>query len=175
MDFKVTYLDAGLTSNYFESGNGDVGGSTASHQNGSSGGGGGGGGVGGGNGKVPKRYKAHLRDFLSSCRTKRSKAAAAAAGAAANAANAVVNDIYAAAVTAADTPPYVYPGHPGPPGHSAAGAPVGAGGYETPPSALTSYMTGQTGAAAAAALTTPYGSALYPVDNRYYYLSYQKL
>ena len=163
MDFKVTYLDAGLTSNYFESGNGDVGGSTASHQNGSSGGGGGG--AGGGNGKVPKRYKAHLRDFLSSCRTKRSKAAAAA-GAAANAANAVVNDIYAAAVTAADTPPYVYPGHPGPPGHSAV-APVGAGGYETPPSALTSYMTGQTGAAAAAALTTPYGSALYPVDNRY--------
>ena len=66
MDFKVTYLDAGLTSAYLDS---EVG-STSS-------GGGGGGGKGTTNGsvghsstsgtsnKVPKRYKSHLRDFLS--------------------------------------------------------------------------------------------------------------
>ena len=78
----------------------------------------------------------------------------------------VVNDIYAAAaagVTPADSASYVYPPAAGGPG--GAGGPAGVvppSGYETPPtSALTSYMTGQTGA-----IPSPYGSALYPVDNR---------
>ena len=61
MDFKVTYLDAGLTSAYFSDGeappsNGSTTPTTAVT-----------------NTKVPKRYKAHLRDFLSSCRGKRAK------------------------------------------------------------------------------------------------------
>ena len=70
MDFKVTYLDAGLTSAYFNEGetpnsNGSSTGNSVTSV----------GGTGTGNTatKVPKRYKAHLRDFLSSCRTKRSK------------------------------------------------------------------------------------------------------
>ena len=63
MDFKVTYLDAGLTSSYFSDGetppsNGSS--STPANAN-------------AGSAKVPKRYKAHLRDFLSSCRGKRAK------------------------------------------------------------------------------------------------------
>ena len=63
MDFKVTYLDAGLTSTYMS--DGDLGGS---------GGGGGGGGTANGSvghggssssNKLAKRHKTHLRDFLS--------------------------------------------------------------------------------------------------------------
>ena len=66
MDFKVTYLDAGLTSAYFNDGD-------TPNSNGSSVTSVGNSGNSGGATKVPKRYKAHLRDFLSSCRTKRSK------------------------------------------------------------------------------------------------------
>ena len=60
--------------------------------------------------------------------------------------------------------PYVYSAGAAAAAAAASGAapPPPPGGYETPPSALTSYMTGQTGA-----LPSPYGSALYPVDNRY--------
>lgn len=86
MDFKVTYLDSGLTSSYLNEGdltpstNGQSSSSIVT--------------------KVPKRYKTHLRDFLSSSRGKRkntnsnsSQSAAAAAAAAANANN-VAADIY---------------------------------------------------------------------------------
>ena len=64
MDFKVTYLDAGLTSTYFSDGetppsNGSSTPAAASGTTPAT--------------KVPKRYKAHLRDFLSSCRGKRAK------------------------------------------------------------------------------------------------------
>ena len=127
MDFKVTYLDAGLTSSYFsegDSGSGQPNGAVST--------------------KVPKRYKAHLRDFLSSCRTKRSKNSASQA-----AAN-VVNDIYAAATGASDPAsgvPYVYPPTTAPPAY---------GPGETPPL----YMQQNA--------ISPYGSALYPVDNRYF-------
>jgi aryl hydrocarbon receptor len=63
MDFKVTYLDAGLTSAYFSDGEAPPsnGSSTPAAANTTTG------------TKVPKRYKAHLRDFLSSCRGKRAK------------------------------------------------------------------------------------------------------
>ena len=57
MDFKVTYLDAGLTSSYFSDGETPPSNGSATPANAST-----------GNAKVPKRYKAHLRDFLSSCR-----------------------------------------------------------------------------------------------------------
>merc|ERR1712088_919933 len=54
--------------------------------------------------KVPKRYKAHLRDFLSSCRTKRSKSHNSSVSA---------SDIYAAvdpaAAAAASAPPSATP------------------------------------------------------------------
>ena len=62
MDFKVTYLDAGLTSSYFSDGETPPSNGSATPANAST-----------GNAKVPKRYKAHLRDFLSSCRGKRAK------------------------------------------------------------------------------------------------------
>ena len=69
MDFKVSYLDAGFATSYFDS---DCGGSSA----------GSGGGSGGGPKLNHRRYKTQLRDFLSSCRTKRKPLVAA-------------NDIYA--------------------------------------------------------------------------------
>uniref|UniRef100_A0A0K2TSE0 Aryl hydrocarbon receptor n=1 Tax=Lepeophtheirus salmonis TaxID=72036 RepID=A0A0K2TSE0_LEPSM len=67
MDFKVTYLDAGLTSAYYsdsEISNGAVTINGALNNG------------GGSNSSVPptkiaKRYKTHLREFLSSCRGKR--------------------------------------------------------------------------------------------------------
>ena len=87
MDFKVTYLDAGLTSTYFSDSDAPNSNGTAPNNsttpNSSA-------------TKVPKRYKAHLRDFLSSCRTKRSKHTNNSAASSLAAAN-VVNDIYAAA------------------------------------------------------------------------------
>ena len=50
MDFKVSYLDAGLATSYFE---GDAPSPSAGPK------------------LNPRRYKTQLRDFLSSCRTKR--------------------------------------------------------------------------------------------------------
>jgi len=53
MDFKVSYLDAGLSTTYFDSGDcSSTGTSSGPKLN-------------------PRRYKTQLRDFLSSCRTKR--------------------------------------------------------------------------------------------------------
>jgi len=79
MDFKVSYLDAGLTNSYFSdseqlsgslstaatasSGSGSVA-STGQTQSSS---------------QPRRRYKTHLRDFLSTCRTKRKLSASAAA------------------------------------------------------------------------------------------------
>merc|ERR1719422_2031126 len=51
MDFKVSYLDAGLATSYFE---GDAPSPSSA-----------------GPKLNPRRYKTQLRDFLSSCRTKR--------------------------------------------------------------------------------------------------------
>ena len=137
MDFKVTYLDAGLTSAYFNEGE-------APNSNGSSTGNSvtsGGTGSGNASTKVPKRYKAHLRDFLSSCRTKRSK----------NHHNSSVSasDIYAAAVDPAAA--------------AAASALPYATVYSSPPSAPTYptdplYMQQNLG-------SSPY-QTIYPVDNR---------
>ena len=64
MDFKVTYLDAGLTSNYMSDGE-----TNGNHNN--SGGGGSSGASPSSVTKVPKRYKTHLREFLSTSRGKR--------------------------------------------------------------------------------------------------------
>ncbi len=61
MDFKVSYLDAGFATSYFDSdtnsSNSSSGGTTAAS--------------GGGPKLNHRRYKTQLRDFLSSCRTKR--------------------------------------------------------------------------------------------------------
>ena len=71
MDFKVTYLDAGLTSNYLNDDNtSSPSSATANGTNGSSSLSSSSGGT-----KISKRYKTHLRDFLSSCRTGKGKEA----------------------------------------------------------------------------------------------------
>lgn len=57
MDFKVTYLDAGLTTSYLSEGESSSNGTPTP--------------VSPSNSKIAKRYKTHLRDFLSSCRGKR--------------------------------------------------------------------------------------------------------
>ena len=151
MDFKVTYLDAGLTSTYFTdseapSSNGTSGNNSTTPNASAT--------------KVPKRYKAHLRDFLSSCRTKRSKHSTASTASSIAAAN-VVNDIYAAAAggdptVAASAIPYasVYGSAP-----TSAGTPT----YSPTESPL--YM--QQNAIAA----SPY-QTIYPVDNRYFSTEY---
>ncbi|XP_046670776.1 aryl hydrocarbon receptor protein 1 isoform X2 [Homalodisca vitripennis] len=69
MDFKVSYLDAGLTNSYFSDSDQLLGTSTNhSSSSGSSA-------LGGSTGSTPqrlnRRYKTQLRDFLSTCRTKR--------------------------------------------------------------------------------------------------------
>ena len=141
MDFKVTYLDAGLTSAYFNN-EGETPNSNGSSTNSVAG-------SGTGTGtttatKVPKRYKAHLRDFLSSCRTKRSK----------NHHNSSVSasDIYAAvdpaAAAAASALPY---------------ATV----YSTPPSAASTYPTDNPLYMQQNITSSPY-QTIYPVDNRYW-------
>ena len=76
MDFKVTYLDAGLTSSYINdtetnntantNGNSQGSASSGNSNNSTS---------TNSSGKiVAKRYKTHLRDFLSTCRSKRKSA-----------------------------------------------------------------------------------------------------
>jgi aryl hydrocarbon receptor len=141
MDFKVTYLDSGLTSAYFSE-------CEAPSSNGNGGGGGGpGSGAGsttgsGSSTKVPKRYKAHLRDFLSSCRTKRSKHH--------HSSSVSATDIYAsvdpAAAAAASALPY---------------ATV----YSTPPSATHAYGADSPLYMQQNIASSPY-QAIYPVDNR---------
>ena len=141
MDFKVTYLDAGLTSAYFNEG-GETPNSNGSSTGNSVTSGVGGTGSGNTATKVPKRYKAHLRDFLSSCRTKRSK----------NHHNSSVSasEIYAAvdpaAAAAASALPY---------------ATV----YSTPPSGTSTYPTDPLYMQQNIA-SSPY-QTIYPVDNRY--------
>ena len=75
MDFKVSYLDAGLTSSYFTDseqlvglspGGSGAGGSPASSASTTP------------TQRVSRRYKTQLRDFLSTCRTKRKLSASAA-------------------------------------------------------------------------------------------------
>ena len=155
MDFKVTYLDAGLTSSYISDSE-----SSSVH--------------GGSNGstaapavatptsvtpsstKIGKRYKTHLRDFLSSCRSnnkrKNSSAAAAAAAAAAN-------DLYHDSTSAAPAAyASVY-------SQSGAAAAVASHPYD---STNPLYMQ-QNIAAAAAASAAPYQSIYSPVDNHRYF------
>ena len=146
MDFKVTYLDAGLTSAYFNEGETpNSNGSSTGNSVTPSGGGGGGTGTGNTATKVPKRYKAHLRDFLSSCRTKRSK----------NHHNSSVSasDIYAAAVN-------------DPAAAAAASALPYATVYSTPPSAASAYPTDNPLYMQQNIASSPY-QTIYPVDNRY--------
>ena len=136
MDFKVTYLDAGLTSSYFNDGetpnsNGSSNNSVASGNSTSAA------------TKVPKRYKAHLRDFLSSCRTKRSKSH--------HNSSVSASDIYAAVdpatAAAASALPY---------------ATV----YSSPPSATPTYATDNPLYMQQNITSSPY-QTIYPVDNRY--------
>ena len=136
MDFKVTYLDAGLTSAYFNDGetpnsNGSSNNSVSNTNNSSA-------------TKVPKRYKAHLRDFLSSCRTKRTKST--------HNSSVSASDIYAAvdpaAAAAASALPY---------------ATV----YSTPPSATPTYATDSPLYMQQNIPSSPY-QTIYPVDNRYF-------
>lgn len=100
MDFKVSYLDAGLNSNYFTDSDqlvglspGGSGGSPASSSSTTP------------TQRVSRRYKTQLRDFLSTCRTKRklSTNAANAGGSAAGQVTGSVDyvDSTAAAVAAA--------------------------------------------------------------------------
>lgn len=137
MDFKVTYLDAGLTSAYFNEGetpnsNGSSNSVTSSNNTSGS----------GSNTKVPKRYKAHLRDFLSSCRTKRTKST--------HNSSVSASEIYAAvdpaAAAAASALPY---------------ATV----YSTPPSATPTYATDSPLYMQQNIPSSPY-QTIYPVDNR---------
>ena len=137
MDFKVTYLDAGLTSTYFSDGetpntNGSTNSSASSGGNSNN--------VGAT--KVPKRYKAHLRDFLSSCRTKRSKNHNTSVSA---------SDIYAAvdpaAAAAASALPY-------------------ASVYSAPPNATSAYPADNPLYMQQNIASSPY-QTIYPVDNRY--------
>jgi len=143
MDFKVTYLDAGLTSAYFD---GDTPNSNGSSN--SISGSGNSGNTGNSSTKVPKRYKAHLRDFLSSCRTKRSKSHNSSVSA---------SDIYAAvdpaAAAAASALPY---------------ATV----YSSPPSAThPTYGADSPLYMQQNIASSPY-QTIYPVDNRYFSTEY---
>ena len=134
MDFKVTYLDAGLTSAYFNEGetpNSNGSSNSNSNSNNSSA------------TKVPKRYKAHLRDFLSSCRTKRTKST--------HNSSVSASEIYAAAVDPAAA--------------AAASALPYATVYSTPPSATPTYATDSPLYMQQNIPTSPYNS-IYPVDNR---------
>lgn len=70
MDFKVSYLDAGLTNSYFTEADQLVGSGSPS--------GGSAAGTSPGPQRVNRRYKTQLRDFLSTCRTKRKLAPAPA-------------------------------------------------------------------------------------------------
>jgi len=104
MDFKVSYLDAGLSNSYFSdseqlSGSLSSTTATASSTTGSA--------SAGSTGQTQpsqprRRYKTHLRDFLSTCRTKRKLSASAAAPAPTVATTAAVE--YPAAVQALPVP-----------------------------------------------------------------------
>lgn len=94
MDFKVSYLDAGLTNSYFSDSE-QLPGSNVTSGTGS--------GSTGSTGQAQpsqprRRYKTHLRDFLSTCRTKRKLSASAAASA--TTVTTAVNVDYPAAVQA---------------------------------------------------------------------------
>lgn len=110
MDFKVSYLDAGLTNSYFSDSEQLTGtlsstAATASSNPGS--------GAAGSTGQAQpsqprRRYKTHLRDFLSTCRTKRKVSASSAAAAAPAATTAVVEyptAVQAPTAIAAPPPP----------------------------------------------------------------------
>lgn len=81
MDFKVSYLDAGLSNSYFsdsEQLSGSLSSTTAATASSTTGSG-----PAGSTGQTQpsqprRRYKTHLRDFLSTCRTKRKLSASAA-------------------------------------------------------------------------------------------------
>lgn len=61
MDFKVSYLDAGLPNSYFSEADQLLGGTTTTSQHN----------ISSTPSRVNRRYKTQLRDFLSTCRTKR--------------------------------------------------------------------------------------------------------
>ena len=140
MDFKVSYLDAGFATSYFD---GDCPSPT-----GVAGGGGGSSGP-----KLnPRRYKTQLRDFLSSCRTKRKPL--------------LGPELYADAGGGGGGVVGVGGGGFSAYAHHSAGGMYGGGGGSYPgasadPSAL--YMQQATPAAAAAAYSSLYSG----VDNRY--------
>lgn len=80
MDFKVSYLDAGLTNSYFSDSEQLPGTLSTSVTGMSSTGSGTAGSTSQTQPSQPRRrYKTHLRDFLSTCRTKRKLSASAAA------------------------------------------------------------------------------------------------
>ncbi len=161
MDFKVTYLDAGLTSTYLD---GEVGSGSATTTNGAA--------PPPSSNKITKRYKTHLRDFLSSCRGKRkaAQAAAAAASAAAAAAQADAAAYAAAAAQATADPPPPSIASYASAMYSQAANPYAADYLQQQQQNLT---------AAAAAASSPYQSIYSPVENRYfapeYLASYRSL
>lgn len=157
MDFKVTYLDAGLTSAYFSdgdtpNGNGSTGSNAGSTTMNSTSG------TTGGSTKVPKRYKAHLRDFLSSCRSKRSKHHHHAA--AAHAAAVSASDLYAAAAAAGD------------PAAAAAASLPYASVYPPPPTSATPTYSADSPLYMQQNITSSPYQTIYPVDNRYFPTEY---
>lgn len=149
MDFKVTYLDAGLTSSYISDNesvhggsNGTVAptgtGSTPTPVTPST--------------KIGKRYKTHLRDFLSSCRSNNKRK---------NSTNSA--DLYHDSTSAAAASAYASV-------YSQSGAAAAAAAAASHPYDSTNplYMQ-QNIAAAAAASAAPYQSIYSPVDNHRYF------
>lgn len=103
MDFKVSYLDAGLTNSYFSDSEQLSGSLTTSTTAASTAGSGTTGSAGQTQPSQPRRrYKTHLRDFLSTCRTKRKLSASTATPAPTVAATVAVE--YPAAVQAPSLP-----------------------------------------------------------------------
>lgn len=107
MDFKVSYLDAGLTNSYFSDSE-QLSGSLSTSATAASTGSGTTGSAGQTQPSQPRRrYKTHLRDFLSTCRTKRKLSASTAAPAPTVAATVAVE--YPAAVQAPSAVPAAPP------------------------------------------------------------------
>ncbi|XP_060864988.1 aryl hydrocarbon receptor protein 1 isoform X2 [Metopolophium dirhodum] len=103
MDFKVSYLDAGLTNSYFSDSEQLSGSLTTSTTAAATAGSGTTGSAGQTQPSQPRRrYKTHLRDFLSTCRTKRKLSASTATPAPTVAATVAVE--YPAAVQAPSLP-----------------------------------------------------------------------